>query len=171
MKRTTVLTADNSHCVGVLPITTCTPCFLVVFFERRRHCQVNDQAYIGLVNPHTKGISSYHHAYFTSHPSCLTHLSLGIGQTGMVIGSANPLLVQGVRHRLAKLSIATIDDGRPLYSGEDEAHHLRLVIAMPYRIGDIGAKEALLVEGIARTELQHPHNILYDLCGSCSCES
>ena len=114
---------------------------------------MNDQAHIGLINTHSEGICCDHHADFSTHPASLAHLALGIGQPSVVVGRTDPHLEECVRHRLTELPISTVDDGGSLDFGENEVHHLGLVVASPYRIGNIGAKEALLIEGIAWAEL------------------
>ena len=88
----------------------------------------------------------------------------------MIVGCTDSFGKECFRDRLTELSIAAVDDGSSFYSGEYEAHHRRLVIATTYRIGDVGAKEALLIEGIAWAEVKDTLNILDDLARCCRCK-
>ena len=89
----------------------------------------------------------------------------------MIVGCTNSFGKECFRDRLTELSIAAVDDGSSFYSGEYEAHHRRLVIATTYRIGDVGAKKALLIEGIAWAEVKDMLDILDDLACCCRCKS
>ena len=49
-------------------------------------------------------------------------------------------------------------------------HHRRLVITATDRIGDIGAEETRLIEGVVRTEAEDTYDICYHLYRSSSRE-
>ena len=70
----------------------------------------------------------------------------------MVVCSTYPYGIQLLCYLTCHIPITAIDDRRTLYSTEDMTHHSRLVIVVAYGVGEVGAREALLERGVARTE-------------------
>ena len=55
-----ILTTVQQNTSGWLPVTSCTPCFLIIALHILRHIIVDHIPYIRFINSHSKCIGSYH---------------------------------------------------------------------------------------------------------------
>ena len=80
-----ILIAVESQAIALSAVAACAACLLVVALNTLRNIIVNHKAYIGLINPHTKGNGSYHYLYFF-HKEHVLVLSTGLGIKPCMVG-------------------------------------------------------------------------------------
>ena len=97
--------------------------------------------YIGLVDAHSEGIGSDHHAYLVFLPVALT-LILDAGIEACVVeGGADACFAKQFRYFLGATATAGIDNGAAFHALKDMDEFLPLIRGASYDIGKILALE------------------------------
>ena len=130
---------------------------------------MDDQAHIGLVDAHAKGIGCHNDLHLPFHPQILTFIAcLGV-QTCMIKRSCNAHRIQPIRNDLRPFAVPHIHDGTPLRHGVQFAvKHTIFVGLMKYIIRQVLAFETALEDIFlleTKTELNVIHNFSSCRCG------
>ena len=131
----------EQHGIGFLSIAPCTASLLEIGFEGVGTVDMEHHPYIGLVDAHSEGIGSDHHAYLVFLPVALT-LILDAGIEACVVeGGADACFAKQFRNFLGATATAGIDNGAAFHALKDMDEFLPLIRGASYDIGKILALE------------------------------
>ena len=158
----------QEHAVGWLPVTPGPPGLLVVGLEGARHRVVDDQAHVGLVDPHAKRARGDDGAERLVHEGVLHARALRVLEPRVIRLGLDLLAPQGVRHALDLAAGGRVHDGDARCHVAQRAGERvvlgRLVGGRPHAIGEVGAiKPGDDDGGVAQSELDD--DVLADLGG------